>query len=193
MSNDRKESLDTSLSRGILTFRRRFYKLSVREKSLALLFAIVLVVLWLFNALDRHRAAWGEISLARSETETQREWLLREDQIRQEYELMVSQVNLDTLPSRDEVSSRIDGVVRRNGFTSFNLEQTRSETVNEFTFHTVPLGIQKITYGQLKTFLSEVRVVLPGVNLERISISPQAREDQFLNVSFVFKSIEYSK
>ncbi len=193
MNSARKESLGTSLSRGALTLRRRFYRLSVREKGLALLFAAALVALWFSNSLHRHRSAWETIALARSEAGMQREWLQREELIRREHETMVSQVNLATLPSREEVSSRIDGVVRRNGFSSFNLEQTRSEKVDEFTFHSVPLSIQKITYIQLKGFLAEVRTVLPGVNLERISIRPQPKDDQFLDASFVFKSIEYTQ
>ena len=181
------------MRRWTLLFRRRFFRMTLREKGLSLLFVVALVALWYSSQLKRHRSAWANIQLARSEASTQKAWLEQENRVREEYETLMAGIDLASLPTKDEVSSRIDAIVRRNGFTQFSFSQARSEPFAELTFHSIPLTIEKITYEQARAFTQEVRSTLPSVSLERISIRPQARDDQFLDVSFQFKSIEHTK
>src|SRR5690606_37080038 len=113
--------------------------------------------------------------------------------IQEEYQRIISRIDLASLPTKDEVSSRVDALVRRAGFNDFDLGQARTEEGTGFNFHTIQLVVQKVTYPQIKSFTETLKAELPFVSLERIVIQAQARDDEFLDVRYVLKSIEHTQ
>ena len=192
MSKPNQEGLGARLGNLAQRLRRRFFKMTLREKGLALLFVVALVTLWFSDQISRHQGVWSEISIALRDKSDQREWLAHESEIRQNHQNLIADINIEALPSIDEVRGNIDSIVRRY-FTSFDLGQTRSEANIDLTFSSIPLTVQKANYEQLKSFVAEVRQSLPSVSLERVSIRPNPKDDQFLEANFLFKSIENTK
>lgn len=176
----------------VLKLKRGFFKMTMREKVLALLFVFALVGLWASTQVARFSSVFDAIGSAHYDAREQESWLAQQTRVDQEFESLVADLRLEDLPNRDEVSSRIDALVRRYGFPDFNFGQARTERGVELAFHTISLNIQKVTYPQLKKFTAEFKNELPFVSLESISIRPQ-RDDRFLDVVFVLKSIEYMK
>lgn len=193
MSDSSKTQLGARLSLALVKARRAFFKMSMREKGLLLLFVFALVGLWFSWQLERQRAMQTRIAAARSVSETQELILGYAPSIQEQYDGLIEQIDLDSLPSRDEVTGQIDALVRRLGFESFDLSPARTEVGTDLNFHTIQLVVQRATYGQIKNFTETIKAELPFVSLERIVMQAQARDDQFLDARYVFKSIEYTK
>ncbi len=173
--------------------RRHFFKMNMREKVLLLLFAFALVFVWFSWQFDRHAATQGSIAAAHRLDAEQKNMLSYEEGVRVSYEELISEINLEELPTKDEVAGQIDALVRRAGFTAFDLGQARTEEGTGLNFHTFQLSVQKATYPQIKSFTASLKSELPYVSLERIVIQAQARDDQFVDTRYVLKSLEYAK
>ncbi|MBK1878051.1 hypothetical protein [Pelagicoccus mobilis] len=186
-------SLNARLSAGILKARRVFFKLSMREKGLALLFVLALVFIWFSWQMDRHSALGAKHDNVRRTEQMQELELSEGPNIRSTYQDQISAIDLASLPSRDEVRAQVDALVRRSGFSSFDLGEARTEAGADLNFHTFQLVVQKSTYQKIKSFTQTIKTELPFLSLERIVIQAQARDDNFLDVRYVFKSIEYTK
>ncbi len=187
------ESSGARLASAILRMRRSFFKMSMREKVLALLFALALILVWTSWQLDRQSLRSAQHDDARSAENDQANWLGEETNYRTTYESQKAAIDLGALPTRDEASGQIDSLVRRSGFSTFDFSEPRTEMGAEMNFHTFQLVVQKATYGQIKSFTKTIKAELPYLSLERVVIQAQERDDQFLNVRYIFKSIEYTK
>lgn len=184
-------SLAVSLAGRLVKLRRGFFKLSMREKVLALLFGFALLGVWFSWLMDRRAALGEQHDFAEIEERDQRFEIEDGPRVRDEYQRQISEIDLNALPTRDEVSGQIDSLVRRVGFSDFDLSQARTVQGADLRFHTFQLRIDKATYDRIRSFTDMVKRELPYVSLERVVIQAQARDDQFLDASFVFKSIEY--
>jgi hypothetical protein len=173
--------------------RRAFFKMSMREKVLALLFALALALVWGSWQLDRQSLLNERHWEAGAAEDVQENWLSEEERYRATYESQKAAIDLEALPTREEVSGQIDALVRRAGFSSFDFPPPRTEEGAEMNFHTFQLVVQKATYAKIKNFTKTIKAELPYLSLERVVIQAQERDDDFLNVRFVFKSIEYTK
>lgn len=193
MMAKRGSSFAVRLAAFLVKARRGFFKMSMREKVLALLFAIALVLVWGTWQLDR-QSLLKERHWDAGVVETgQQNWLSEEPRHRATYESQKAAIDLDALPTRDEVSGQIDTLVRRAGFSTFDFPPPRTEVGAEMNFHTFQLVVQKATYAKIKNFTKTIKAELPYLSLERVVIQAQERDDDFLNVRYVFKSIEYTK
>ncbi len=193
MMAKRESSLADTLSSFILKTRRVFFKMTMREKILALLFAFALVLFWGGWLLERQSRLSDMHADADAEENTQQNWLGEEANFRAVYESQKNAIDLGALPTRDEVSGQIDSLVRRSGFSTFDFSEPRTEVGAEMNFHTFQLVVQKASYAKIKSFTKMIKAELPYLSLERVVIQAQERDDQFLNVRYVFKSIEYTK
>lgn len=187
------DSLGNRLAVSVLRMRRAFFKMTMREKVLALLFALALVFVWASWQLDRQSFLGRLHDDASSSEGDQANWLGEEERYRSTYESQKAAIDLEALPTRDEVSGQIDSLVRRSGFSTFDFGEPRTEKGAEMDFHTYQLYVQKVTYAKIKNFTRMIKTELPYLSLERIVIQAQERDDQFLNVRYFFKSIEYTK
>ncbi|EDY85115.1 hypothetical protein VDG1235_4750 [Verrucomicrobiia bacterium DG1235] len=185
--------LGVRLSAAFVKSRRAFFKMTMREKVLVLLFAFALLFVWFSWQLDRHALLGAGHNTARIAESNQKLELDDGPNVRATYESQKSEIDLTSLPTKDEASGLIDALVRRSGFSSFDLGQPRTEEGAEMNFHTFQLVVQKASYPKIKSFTERVKAELPFLSLERIVIQAQARDDSFVDVRYVFKSIEYTK
>lgn len=187
------DSLGLRLSGALLKGKRMFFKMSMREKVLALLFAFALLFLWASWQIDRHSSLSDEHTSARRTEALQKLQLDEGPSVRSTYEEQISQIDLNSLPTKEEVYGQIDAVVRRFGFDPFDLSEPRTERGADINFHTFQLVMTKAPYSRIKSFTQAVKQELPFVSLERIVIQAQTRDENFQDVRYVFKSIEYTK
>lgn len=191
--NSARPSFSSRIASSVVKMRRSFVKMSMREKALVLLFAFALVGFWFSWQLDRHQRTQESVSAAHRTAAEHEMILAYAPSIQANYEHLISLIDLDSLPAKDEVASQIDALVRQAGFSDFSLGQPRTEEGTGFKFHTVQLVVQKEPYQKMKNFTETLKAELPFVSLERIVIQAQARDDQFLDVRYVLKSIEHTK
>ncbi|MBC2604474.1 hypothetical protein [Pelagicoccus albus] len=193
MAASNSQSLSSRAAFSIVKAKRSFFKMSMREKVLALLFGFALAALWFSWQADRHSRLSEMHTTARRTENMQSMQLAEGPNTRETYANQISQIDLESLPSKEEVSGQIDALVRRFGFDPFDLSEARTEEGADLKFHTFQLVVNKAPYSRIKSFTEAVKTELPFVSLERIVIQAQTRDDNFQDVRYVFKSIEYIK
>ncbi len=172
--------------------RLRFFRLSIREKALSILFIGALLGVWLSFQVGRHGASRIDIRSANSMAQEQGVWLNNEAIIEGRYNTLIDNINPEQLPSVEDVNARIDGLIRKYGFIDFRINTPRSNEGIPLTFHTFTIDLRKADYNKLIEFTSEIKSNLPYVSLRQITIQAQRRTPQFLDVNLELKSIEYT-
>lgn len=188
-----QESFASRLSALSLRARRVFFKMSMREKVLALLFIFALAFIWLSWQLERHSSLSEKHETVRLVEQKQTLELDDGPRVREEYDARIREVDPSALPSVEDVRAQVDALVRREGFASFDLGEARTESGADLKFHTFQLNVDKVPYFGIKRFTETIKTELPYLSLESIVIAAQARNNDFVDVRYVFKSIEYTK
>ncbi|MBD5778435.1 hypothetical protein IEN85_02945 [Pelagicoccus sp. NFK12] len=191
----KEASISVRVSAFLIKTRRAFFRMTMREKVLALLFAFALVLVWGSWQLDRQSLLKERHWDAGVVESGQQNWLTEEARHREFYETQKAAIDLEALPNREEVSGQIDALVRRAGFSSFDFPPPRTEIGAEMNFHTFQLVVQKASYAKIKNFTKAIKAEMPYLSLEKVIIQApdQDVESPPVNVRYVFKSIEYTK
>ncbi len=193
MDSENRVPMGEKIASALGKARRQFFKMSSREKILVSLFALAVMAVWFSFQLDRHSAVSRAIHSAHVEAEDQQRWLDREASIQTDYDALILEIDLGKLLSKEEVRSRIDTLARSYGFNGYVLDETKTEEGAELLFHTTPFAIKKVSFSEVRKFTQEFKKELPYVSLERIVIRQLAQNDQFVDVNYILKSIEYVK
>ncbi|MGK0240196.1 MAG: hypothetical protein ACI92G_003681 [Candidatus Pelagisphaera sp.] len=172
--------------------RLRFFRLSMREKSLSILFVAALLGVWFSFQIDRHGATLKDIRMANAQAEEQGQWFLEQPNIDARYEAMLQEIDLEELPSVEAVSASIDDLMRNYGF-DYRMNQPNTASGVPLTFHVFSATIRKADYNKLIDFTSEIKSSLPYVSLREIKITAEAKTGESLDVNLDLKSIEYTK
>jgi len=169
------------------------FRLSLREKSLALIFVLALLGVWASMQLERHLSAFAEYRSIRSDLDEQNVTLNNREKTESRFEAEISKINLEALPTRDEVNASIDELVRKRAFNGFKTTPPKSDPGSPLTFHSYSASIEGASYDELITFAKELRESLPYVSLRRIVVQSQRSNDLLLDAKLELKSIEYTK
>ena len=172
--------------------RVRFFRLSIREKALTVLFVGALLGVWFSFQIERHGTARFDIRVANSAAKNQGDYLEQQAITEEEYNSLIQDINLGELPSVNEVNARIDDLIRKYGFVDFKINSPKSSAGNPLTFHTFTIDLGKANYNRLIEFTNEIKTNLPYVSLRQITIQAQRRTPEFLDVKLELKSIEYT-
>ncbi len=172
--------------------RVRFFRLSMREKALTVLFVGALLGVWFSFQIERHGTARYDIRVANKDARDQGDKLAIQTITADQYNALIQDINLGELPSVNEVNARIDDLIRKYGFGDFKINSPKSSVGNPLTFHTFTIDLGKANYNRLIDFTNEIKSSLPYVSLRQITIQAQRRTPQFLDVKLELKSIEYT-
>lgn len=170
----------------------RFWRLTLREQILLLLFAGALLAIWLSSQIDRHSRVWADIAAANQEARSQGIWISERDTIEGQFQEAIAAIDLEELPSRDEVNARIDSLVRKYNFADFRMDPPRSDYGIPLSFHTFSLNLRQAEYQNLIDFTEDLKASFPYVSLRRIVIQAQRSNPHLLDVRLQLKSIEYT-
>lgn len=172
--------------------RIRFFRLSMREKLLMVLFIGALLGVWFSFQMERHGTAQYDIRVANNTAQNQAKEIADKESTAQQYDTLIKDINLSELPSVNEVNARIDDLIRKYGFADFKINTPRSSSGAPLSFHTFTIDLGKANYNRLIEFTNEIKTSLPYVSLQQITIQAQRRTPQFLDVKLELKSIEYT-
>ncbi|MEM9157770.1 MAG: hypothetical protein AAGB46_01880 [Verrucomicrobiota bacterium] len=170
----------------------RFTRISLREQGLLLLFVGVLLVIWLSAQLDRHAAMLNEIDVAHREAAEQDWTIEREEITQQEFDALIAEIDLEALPSRDEVNGGLDALLRKYGF-QFSSDQPKTESGSPLSFHTYQMTIRKAAFDQLARFTEDIKTNFSYVSVRYIKMQVDPRNHGQIDASFELKSIEYTQ
>lgn len=193
MTSRQSPALRDRLALSILKARRFFFKMTMREKILVLVFAFALVLMWFSWQLDRNSVLSAKHTAASRAERSQQNWLDIEDSLRATFEVQKSQIDIDSLPGKDEVSARLDSIGRPILSAPPIIGDARTEEGVGMLFHTYQVNVAKDTFANIYNFTKAVKEELPYLSLEKVLIQAQERDDRLLTVRYDFKSIEYTK
>lgn len=172
--------------------RIRFFRLSMREKLLMVLFIGALLGVWFSFQMERHGTASYDIRVANFTAQNQGNEIATKETTADQYNALIEDINLSELPSVNEVNARIDDLIRKYGFADFKINTPRSSSGRPLSFHTFTIDLGRANYNRLIDFTDEIKTNLPYVSLQQIAIQAQRRTPQFLDVKLELKSIEYT-
>ncbi len=172
--------------------RPGFLSRSRREKFLAVLFIVVLALIWASALLTRVKAFSLELRSVQSTANSQGQWFDDRENIEAGYEAAIAQLSDAALPSRSEVLARIDALVRKYQFT-FRIDPPQSQVRDRLTFHTISVSIDKAEYEKLMAFQNELSASLPTVNLEQITLVADRRTPSQLDTRLRLVAVEFNK
>ena len=169
-----------------------FLARSRREKVLAAIFLIVLVLIWFGTYISRFKEFSLSLGSVRATADSQSQWLDDRVNIEADYEIAISQLSDAALPTRSEVLAQVDALVRKYRFL-FRIDPPQSQTRDRLTFHTISLNIEKADYGQLEAFQNELTTSLPTVNLEQITLAADRRNPAQLDTRLRLVAVELNR
>ena len=172
--------------------RLRFFRLSFREQALLLLFVLVILVMWVSMQFDRHVATFDQIGLSHRVARNQAATIARGETTQEQFDALIAEIDLESLPSRDAVNGGLDAMVRKYGF-QFSMDQPKTDPGTPLSFHTYQMSIKKGGFPQLERFTNELKTALPYVSVRYIKMQADPRDQNAINASFELKSIEYTQ
>lgn len=187
------EKSKRSIKGWVVFFKSFVFRLSLREKSLALVFILALLSVWASMQLDRHLQSFAEYRSISSDLNDQEIALNDRERIEALFAAKIAEINLEELPTRDEVNASIDEIVRKRAFGGFKTTPPKSDPGTPLTFHSYSASIEGASYEELIAFTKEIRESLNYVSLRRIVVQAQRSNDRLLDAKLELKSIEYTK
>ena len=149
------------MARGSVTFanagywaafaRIRFFRLSMREKLLMVLFIGALLGVWFSFQMERHGTASYDIRVANFTAQNQGNEIATKETTAEQYNALIKDINLSELPSVNEVNARIDDLIRKYGFADFKINTPAMLEVqaDPFPSHTFTIDLGKANYNRL--------------------------------------------
>ena len=171
--------------------RLRFSRLSIREKALSILFIGALLAVWFTFQLDRHGLALRDMRSANQLAEQQGLWIVQEDVVEENYQAMIDSIDLDQLPTVDDVGASVDDLNRKFGL-NYKTSRPKSIAGRPLTFHVFTIDLDDADYNKLIEFTNEIKTSLPYVSLQSVKLQANRRNGQLLTAKLELKSIEYT-
>lgn len=170
--------------------RNFFFRRSWRERVLLLVVLLVGVVIWLFAAISRGRAARERWAGQRSLLETQEAWLVQSAPLQERLQGRLGQVQQGRSLNANQLVGQLDAVLKRQHFTAFRLDPATTERKPPVAIHSVALTLEKIELSALAAFTDELRTALPLVNIDQLVITPDRRNPAQLDVRLRLNGLE---
>lgn len=170
--------------------KQRFRWLSAREQILASLFLAALLAIWVSMQWDRHIVIWDEIRAANQRSQLQRMLIDRAPEIDSEFQSLLTQIDLEELPSRDQVNGDIDALARRFNF-DMQMGSPKTQPGSPLSFHTYQLIVKKAPYERLYEFTSRLKQEFAYVSLRHVRMQADKRTGT-VDATYELKSIEYT-
>lgn len=169
--------------------RAFFFRRSWRERILLLVVLAVGVIIWLFSALGRARAARELWAASGRELREQQQWLDSAAATREQLQSLLAQVQQGRSLNANQLVGQLDAVVKRHGF-AFRLDPPTSERRPPVVLHTVSLNLDKADLPAFAAFADDLRATLPLVNIEQLVITPDRRNPAQLDVRLKLSGLE---
>lgn len=174
-------------------FRPGFLARSRREKFLAVLFLVVLALIWLSMFISRAKAMGLRLGSDGATARSQAQWLDGTEEIEVRYNEALTRLSGAALPSRSAVQASVTALANKYGFSPFRIDPPQTQRRDKFTFHTFSVSIDKAEYGKLEAFQKDLATSLPTVNLEQITLQSQPRTPELLDARLRLVAIEFTQ
>ncbi len=171
--------------------KRLFLRMTVREKTLTLLFILVMVFLWAGNLLNRC-AAWNDHrKQAQSDLQSQQQWLDRSDQFSVGLANALERVDPEKTYAGSQLSGRIDSILRQVSLSaSADIDPVQTREGEIFNDHNIRIRLSRISIAQLIQFNKLLSQETPYINLQSVRVTKNRRNPEELDARFKINSFD---
>jgi hypothetical protein len=148
------------------------------------------VVIWLFAAISRGRAARERWSGQQSMLQSQADWLDKASLYQEQLQSRLAQVQQGRSLNANQLVGQLDAVLKRQHLASFRLDPATTERKPPVAIHSVALTLEKVDLPALAAFTDELRTALPLVNIDQLAITPDRRNPAQLDVRLRLNGLE---
>ncbi len=174
------------------SLRPAFMARTRREKILALLFLIAMVVIWFSSLSGRVETAMIRNHSLQANKKNQDKWLNERQTIDADYQSSLALLSEVNLPTRNEFAGQIDTMLRKYQF-GFRVDPPQTKAGNTISEHTVNVSIEKAKLGPLMDFTTEIKERFPYVSLEQLTLIPDRRNPALINARLRLVAIEFNR
>lgn len=175
-----------------ISLRPAFMARTRREKILALLFLVAMVVIWFSSISARYETT---LTAGRSLKEVKRfqdTWLDNRQTIDANYQASLARLSEVNLPTRNEFAGQIDTMLRKYQF-GFRVDPPQTKSGTTISEHTVNVSIEKANLDPLMEFTSEIKERFPYVSLEQLTLIPDRRNPALIDARLRLVAIEFNR
>lgn len=169
-----------------------FSGLTLRERSLLLSLAWLVLLLWLSVLLKHTSSTLSDLSETGQTLEMQRIYLQNRETVSSKLEVAGSRLNPEKTIDSDALFTQIDSLARKHGF-SFDLGSPRHEQSDLFTIHSIRLGVKQAPLQDIIAFVQEIRGQSPYLNLAAFRLTPTEQDPALLNAQLEVQSFEFTR
>ncbi|MFP4157609.1 MAG: hypothetical protein ACLFU4_08330 [Opitutales bacterium] len=168
-----------------------YKRTTVREKLLALVFILVILILWSGNWLGRLGAWNAGRTQSAVELDTQQQWLDRSEEYTEGLDQALERVDPSKTFRGSQLSERVDSLLRQSGLSAqADIDPVRTREGEIFNDHNLRVRLSRISIAQLVQFSQALRKDSPYINIESVRIAANRRNPEQLDVRFEINSFD---
>jgi hypothetical protein len=177
------------MSAFLIKVKYHFLRLSIREKSLFLLFVIVMLTIWLNAQLGQFHASLSLRQSIERDLAEQQLWLERADTIQHKLAEALALVDPSRTYSASQLSGRIDNLARANNLTA-DIDPVATREGQIFNNHRVRVRLNRLSPESLLAFTQSLHNESPYITLDRLRLNPNRASADTLDAQFEISSFE---
>ncbi|HEX2854215.1 MAG TPA: hypothetical protein VHO24_13345 [Opitutaceae bacterium] len=153
------------------SIRALFLRFSISEKTLLVVFALLIVVVWF---LGFNRRAWkfkAEARATGSELALQQQWLDNRTAIEEAAKKTAARLDPAKTLDASALNATVVGLAAEAGLRSSTGDQ-REESTGQFNVHTLVMRIDKAEWAALSKFYLSLQSRSPYIGIEQCTLVP---------------------
>jgi len=168
-----------------------YKRTTLREKLLALVFILVVLILWSGSWLGRLGMWNDDRRQSAVELETQQQWLDRGDEYTEGLARALERVDPSKTFQASQLSERVDTLLRQFGLSArADIDPVRTREGEIFNDHNIRVRLSRISIAQLVQFSEALRKDSPYINIESVRIAAARRNPEQLDARFEINSFD---
>lgn len=164
-------------------------KLSLREKSLLVGFAWIVVLILLSVTMDQWSVTLASITKNKQTLTTQAMWLAKEDTIQEQLLKAIEKVNPEKTFSANKLVAEIESYARQENI-NYELSSPKTESGDLYNIHSVYLNIRSANIKELLALNSKIHAHFPNLTLAALALSANRMNPTQLDAKLTISSIE---
>lgn len=169
--------------------RQTFAALSLRERTLLLVFVTIGLLIWASSLLSSLQETRREHQRVQTAMENQLMWLSSQPEFEARLQASLERLDPSKTISPEQLQEKVDTLARIPEL-SFSLTNPTTQSGDVFDIHTVRIQIRNADLGALLDFDYELRQEAPYLGVESFQISSSQRDYRQLDATFQLYSFE---
>jgi hypothetical protein len=169
--------------------KRLFLRMTLREKTLTLLFILVILFIWSGNLIKRSSTWNDDRRQAQSDLHNNQQWLDRSDEFSLGLANALERVDPQKTYDGPQLSGRIDSILREASLSA-DIDPVQTREGEIFNDHNVRIRLSRISYAQLTQLNNLLSQETPYINLQSVRVTKNRRNPEELDARFQINSFD---